>query len=179
VRFVISERGQVRVKDIVVHGARRTNESLILSRVAFDEGDVYRRSNVRSTEERLATLGVFSSVTVGLEDPEVFATEKVVVITVRERPPQYLDVRPGFSTGDGFRVTLEYGHRNLAEQSTKRFKPDSTHSRSPSGSSGVTASPWSSRRWASGLSSRSGWTSSTCATIRATTASRRMPRSPP
>jgi outer membrane protein assembly factor BamA len=107
------------VKDIVVHGARRTNESLILSRVAFDEGDVYRRSNVRSTEERLATLGVFSSVTVGLEDPEVFATEKVVVITVRERPPQYLDVRPGFSTGDGFRVTLEYGHRNLAEQAIR------------------------------------------------------------
>jgi outer membrane protein assembly factor BamA len=119
VRFVINERGQVKVKDIVVRGARRTNESLILSRVAFDEGDVYRRSDVRSTEERLATLGVFSSVTVGLEDPEMFATEKVVVITVRERAPQYLDVRPGFSTGDGFRVSLEYGHRNIAEQAIR------------------------------------------------------------
>jgi outer membrane protein insertion porin family len=119
VRFVVNERGQVKVKDIVVRGARRTNESLILSRVAFDEGDVYRRSDVRSTEERLATLGVFSSVTVGLEDPEVFATEKVVIITVRERAPQYLDVRPGFSTGDGFRVTLEYGHRNIAEQAIR------------------------------------------------------------
>ncbi|HEX4336312.1 MAG TPA: POTRA domain-containing protein [Polyangiaceae bacterium] len=119
VRFIISERGQVRVKDIVVRGARRTNESLILSRVAFDEGDVYKRSDVRSTEERLATLGVFSSVTVGLEDPEVFATEKVVVITVRERAPQYLDLRPGFSTGDGFRVMLEYGHRNLGDQAIK------------------------------------------------------------
>ncbi len=119
VRFVISERGQVRVKDIVVRGARRTNESLILSRVAFDEGDVYKRSDVRATEERLATLGVFSSVTVGLEDPEVFATEKVVVVTVHERAPQYLDVRPGFSTGDGFRVMLEYGHRNLGDQAIK------------------------------------------------------------
>jgi outer membrane protein assembly factor BamA len=119
VRFVINERGQVRVKDIVVRGAQRTNESLILSRVAFDAGDVYRRSDVRSTEERLATLGVFSSVTVGLEDPEVFATEKVVVVTVRERAPQYLDVRPGFSTGDGVRVMLEYGHRNLADQAIK------------------------------------------------------------
>ncbi|HEX3596041.1 MAG TPA: BamA/TamA family outer membrane protein, partial [Polyangiaceae bacterium] len=119
IRFVISERGQVRVKDIVVRGARRTNESLILSRVAFDAGDVYKRSDVRATEERLATLGVFSSVTVGLEDPDVFATEKVVVVTVRERAPQYLDLRPGFSTGDGFRVMLEYGHRNLGDQAIK------------------------------------------------------------
>lgn len=119
VRFVISERGQVRVKDIVVHGARRTNESLIVTRVAFKPGDIYKRSDVRATEERLATLGVFSSVTVGLEDPEVFASEKVVVITVRERPTQYLDVRPGFSTGDGFRVLLEYGHRNLGDQAIR------------------------------------------------------------
>jgi outer membrane protein assembly factor BamA len=118
-RFIISERELVRVKDVVVRGARRTNESLVLSRVVLKRGDVYRRSDVRSTEERLATLGVFASVSVALEDPEVFAREKVVVVTVRERAPQYLDVRPGFSTGDGFRVTFEYGHRNLGGQAIK------------------------------------------------------------
>lgn len=111
--FIIGERERVRVKDIVVQGARHTNESLILGRVALEEGELYRRSAVRDTEERLATLGVFSSVTVGLEDPEVPAKQKVVVITVVERPPQYLDVKPGFSTGDGVRVTFEYGHRNV------------------------------------------------------------------
>jgi outer membrane protein assembly factor BamA len=113
VRFIINERGEVKVKDIVVRGAELTNESLILGRVALRRGDLYRRSQVRASEERISTLGVFSSVTVGLEDPEVFAKQKVVVITVRERPSQYLDVRPGFSTGDGFRITFEYGHRNL------------------------------------------------------------------
>jgi outer membrane protein insertion porin family len=118
-RFVINEREQVRVRDIVVRGAHHTNESLILGRVAFGPGDVYRRSDVRSTEERLATLGVFSRVSVGLEDPEVFAKEKVVVITVRERASQYLDVRPGFSTGDGFRAMFEYGHRNIAERAIR------------------------------------------------------------
>src|SRR5947208_10059496 len=29
---------------------------------------------------------------------------------------QYLDLRPGFSTGEGFRATFEYGHRNLGGQ---------------------------------------------------------------
>lgn len=118
-RFVISEREPVRVRDIVVRGAKRTNEARILSRVAFKPGELYRRSAVRATEERLATLGVFSSATVALEDPDVFAKDKVVIITVRERPPQYLDVRPGFSTGDGFRITFEYGHRNIGGEAIK------------------------------------------------------------
>ncbi len=111
--FTISEREQVKVSRIVVVGARITNESLIRSRVALTVGQPYRRSDIRKTEERLASLGVFSTVTVGLEDPYVPAKEKAVVITVQERLPQYLDIRPGFSTGEGFRITFEYGHRNL------------------------------------------------------------------
>ncbi|HEY5376531.1 MAG TPA: POTRA domain-containing protein [Polyangiaceae bacterium] len=116
VRFIVSEREQVRVSKIVVHGAERTSESLIRSRVALDDGGLYQRSLVRKTEERLATLGVFSSISVGFEDPYVPAREKVVVIQLAERVPQYLDVRPGFSTGEGFRVSFEYGHRNLGGQ---------------------------------------------------------------
>jgi outer membrane protein insertion porin family len=113
-RFVISEREQVRVSRIVIKGADTTSERLIRSRIALQPGGVYRRSLVRRTEERLATLGVFGSVSVGFEDPYVPAREKVVVITVEERLAQYVDVRPGLSSGEGFRISFEYGHRNLA-----------------------------------------------------------------
>ena len=115
-RFIVSEREQVRISRIVIHGAQRTSESLIRSRIALEVGGLYQRSLVRKTEERLATLGVFSSVSVGFEDPYVPARQKVVVIEIEERVPQYLDVRPGFSTGEGFRVSFEYGHRNLNGQ---------------------------------------------------------------
>jgi outer membrane protein insertion porin family len=115
-KFVISEREPVRVRDVVVRGAHFTDTELIVSRAAIRPGELYRRSLVRATEERLATLGVFTSVTVDLEDPEVPAREKVAVIRVQERLPQYLDVRPGFSTGEGLRIAFEYGHRNLARQ---------------------------------------------------------------
>lgn len=111
--FTISERERVKVSRIVIVGARSTNERLIRSRIALSVGQPYRRSDIRKTEERLASLGVFSTITVGLEDPYVPAKEKAVVITVQERKPQYLDIRPGFSTGEGFRITFEYGHRNL------------------------------------------------------------------
>lgn len=116
VRFIVSEREPVRVSRIVVRGASRTKESLIRTRIALEVGGLYQRSLVRKTEERLATLGVFASVSVGFEDPYVPAREKVVVVDIEERVPQYLDVRPGFSTGEGARVSFEYGHRNLGGQ---------------------------------------------------------------
>ncbi len=113
-RFVISEREQVRVSRIVIKGAAVTSERLIRSRLALERGGVYRRSLVRRTEERLATLGVFGSISVGFEGPYVPARQKVVIVTVEERLSQYVDVRPGLSSGEGFRISFEYGHRNLA-----------------------------------------------------------------
>ena len=38
---------------------------------------------------------------------------KTVVVSVAERPRQYTEVSPGFSTGEGFRILAEYGHTNL------------------------------------------------------------------
>jgi outer membrane protein assembly factor BamA len=116
VRFVISERERVRVSAIVIRGARVTSERLVRSRVALAVNEPYRRSLVRKTEERIATLGVFSSVTIGFEDPYVPSRDKVVVIELVERNSQYTDVRAGFSTGEGFRTTFEYGHRNLLSE---------------------------------------------------------------
>jgi outer membrane protein assembly factor BamA len=112
-RFVISEREQVRVSRFVIKGAAITSERLIRSRLALETGGIYRRSLVRRTEERLATLGVFGSVSVGFEDPYVPARQKVVIVSVEERLAQYVDVRPGLSSGEGFRISFEYGHRNL------------------------------------------------------------------
>jgi outer membrane protein assembly factor BamA len=117
--FVVSERKQVKVSRIVVRGARITSESLIRRRIALDVGAIYRRSLVRKTEERLATLGVFSTVSVGFEDPYVPASAKVVVVTVQEKIPQSFDGLFGFSTGEGFRGGFEYRHANLGGQAVR------------------------------------------------------------
>jgi len=113
VRFIVSEGEQVFVRQIVIRGNVYTKESTILRRVALEVGKEYRASLVRKTEERIATLGAFASISVALENPYVPQRNKVVVITVVERPRQYTEVAPGFSTGEGFRIATEYGHRNL------------------------------------------------------------------
>jgi outer membrane protein assembly factor BamA len=84
-----------------------------MRRVALTVGQPYRASDIRKTEERIATLGAFASIDVGLENPYVPQRNKVVIITVVERPRQYTEIAPGFSTGEGFRLATEYGHRNL------------------------------------------------------------------
>lgn len=113
VRFDVSEGERVIVRKIVIRGNRVTNEGVIRRRIAFYEGQPYRTSDIEKTQERIATLGVFSSVTVTLQDPYVPTKNKTVVITVIERTPQYIEIRPGVSSGEGVRGTIEYGHKNL------------------------------------------------------------------
>lgn len=122
-RFIVGEREQVEISQIVVHGAERTQTSVILARLDLVRGGIYKRPLVRQSEEQLATLGVFSSVAISLQDPDVPAKRKVVQVTVAERLPQYVDVKPGFSTGEGPRVSFEYGHRNLGGRAIQlRFR---------------------------------------------------------
>jgi len=114
VRFYVTERDLVTVSGFEIKGATRTERSLILGRLSLREGQPYRQNLVRESEERIATLGTFSSVSVGLEDPEVPQRQKRVIVTVVEQLPQYLEPRLGFSTGEGIRFAFEYGNRNVA-----------------------------------------------------------------
>jgi outer membrane protein assembly factor BamA len=109
----VTEGDQVIVRGIVIRGLDATRESVVRRRVALEVGQPYRTSDVRKTQERIATLGVFSSVNVTLSDPYVPAPSKTVIVDVVERLPQYVELRPGFSTGEGVRGAIEYGHRNL------------------------------------------------------------------
>jgi outer membrane protein assembly factor BamA len=113
VRFDVVEGDQVIVSDILVHGLVDTNEDVVRRRIALSVGQPYRTSDIRKTQERLATLGVFASIQVALAEPFVPAPRKTVVVDVVEQVAQYVELRPGFSTGEGIRGTAEYGHRNL------------------------------------------------------------------
>jgi len=123
-RFTITERQPVIIREYEVRGAIRTDPDLIISRLALcqeltectPDEKRYRQNLVRESEEQIATLGVFSSVSIGMEDPEIPQHHKRVIITVVEQRPQYLEPRIGFATGEGFRFAMEYGHRNVAGQ---------------------------------------------------------------
>ena len=112
-RFDVTEGEQVVVRDIVIRGLKDTRESVVRRRIKLEVGGPYRTSDADATRERIDTLGVFSSVTMSLSDPYVPQAHKTVYIDVVERLPRYIEVRPGFSTGEGVRGTVEYDERNV------------------------------------------------------------------
>jgi outer membrane protein insertion porin family len=113
-RFDVVEGEQVLVRDILIRGNTRTSDAAIRRRIALEVGKPYRTSRFRSTEERIATLNVFSNVGVALEDPYVPQKSKTVIVTLTERRAQSIDVSPGVSTGEGFRGEIDYTHANIA-----------------------------------------------------------------
>lgn len=109
----IVERFPVEVADIVIEGADRTSHPFIRGLVKFERGDIYRPSLARESQEQLADLGIFTGVSVALQDPELPARKKSVLVTINERRNQYLDLSAGVSSGQGVRGGFEYGYRNL------------------------------------------------------------------
>jgi outer membrane protein assembly factor BamA len=113
VRFTVTERERVFVEGFVIKGNKRTETSVILRRLLLRRGGPYQQDLVRQSEERLATLGVFSSVSVALEDPDVPQRRKRVVITVVESGSFSFGTHLGFSTGEGVRFGADFEGRNI------------------------------------------------------------------
>lgn len=113
VELQIVETFPVHIDQIVIEGADRTSEALIERAIKFEPGDVFRPRLARDSERELATLGIFTGASVALQDPELPARVKSVVVTVSERRNQVLDFSAGLSTGQGARGGFEYGYRNL------------------------------------------------------------------
>ncbi|MEI7893856.1 MAG: POTRA domain-containing protein, partial [Myxococcales bacterium] len=93
-RVDVQEGERVYVRGIEVRGNTNVRAGIVQSRITLRVGEPYRLGEVRKTQEYLATLGVFSSIDVSLEDPYIPQRDKVVIITVSERMPQYFEVRP-------------------------------------------------------------------------------------
>lgn len=111
--FTIAAGKTVRVRRILVQGAARTNPAMIRDRMGVDPGDLLRPSTLREAQVELATLGIFTSVSVSPSDPDVESEKKDLVVAVVERLAQWTDWSAGFSSGEGARGRFEYGVRNL------------------------------------------------------------------
>jgi outer membrane protein assembly complex protein YaeT len=113
VSFQVVESFPVRVGDVVVQGAERTSPLFIRRLLSLRRGSLFKPSKAHESEAALQSLGVFTGVSVALEEPDLPARVKRVLVTVSERPNQFLDFSAGLSTGQGIRAGFEYGYRNL------------------------------------------------------------------
>jgi outer membrane protein insertion porin family len=111
--FEVVERFPVTIGEIRIVGAQVTSTAMILERLAFRTGDLYTPDRIRQSEESLLALGIFASVHIAPEDPDLAERTKPVIVTVSERTAQELGLSAGIGTGEGARGSLEYTYRNL------------------------------------------------------------------
>jgi outer membrane protein assembly factor BamA len=111
--FRVDEGYVVRISQIEVRGNLHTSRAMILDRVRFKVGDLFRPSLARQSQDSLLFLDVFTSATVAPDEADLPARMKSLVVSVTERKTQWLGWSAGFSTGEGARGGIEYGYRNL------------------------------------------------------------------
>ena len=112
-RFVVSEGPRVRIGRILVTGNRRTREDVVRRALAVSEGEVYDPEAVARSQAALLRLGVFRTVALRVQDPEVPQETKDMAVEVAERPWAALTQGVGFSIANGPRAFVEWGQPNL------------------------------------------------------------------
>ena len=112
-RFVVSEGPRVRIGRIVVTGNRRTREDVVRRALAVSEGEVYDPDAIARSQASLLRLGVFRSVALRVQEPEVPQETKDVAVEVAERPWAALTQGIGFSIANGPRAFLEWAQPNV------------------------------------------------------------------
>ena len=116
VRFVVEEGSQYRVGEVIYSsGKQRVNERLVRRELLLKRDDIYRRSRMIRSGERLYDTGLFSQVQIS---PLVDSTHSRMdfELRVRERKPHWIDAGIGSGTAERFRATGEWGHRNVFGQ---------------------------------------------------------------
>jgi outer membrane protein assembly factor BamA len=111
--FRIHEGPEVHARDVVVRGISMTREDVVGSEVRVSRGKLLRDSDMRQTEQNLLRLGVFQRVSVRPLDEDQEASDKDVVVEVRERKYSALEAGFGVALVEGVRGTLTYSHANV------------------------------------------------------------------
>jgi outer membrane protein assembly factor BamA len=101
------------VGGIIVAGLDTTRDSVILSRLPFEEGDALGSGDLLEVRRRLVSMGIFRSVDVNLLEPEEPISERNVLIRVAEGPRTSIGYGAGYSEREQVRGEGEWTRNNL------------------------------------------------------------------
>lgn len=99
--FSINEGPLIRVSQIVVEGNIKTKDFVIRRELEFQEGQILTPQKISDSQDRLQTLGLFSSVQIRHVSDDVSKGEWTVIVQVTEGNPGF------FVTGIGVNNELE------------------------------------------------------------------------
>ena len=98
---------------INIAGNRRVDDRVIRRRLAYAPGDLFRRSAIEQTQQRIGALGLFKSVEIRADDIDARPAAVPTLITVEERTPWHWNVGAGYAAGERLAVDARISHLNV------------------------------------------------------------------
>jgi len=112
VRYAVDEGPRYTIGRIDYESGGRLRESLARRELLVRPGDVYRRSRLERSVQRLYDTGLYSQVQVS-SFVDTAASQLDLLLRVAERRSRWVDLGVGSSSADVFRFSGAWGHRNL------------------------------------------------------------------
>jgi outer membrane protein assembly factor BamA len=98
---------------IDIAGNRRVNDRIIRRRLAYAPGDLFRRSAIEQTQQRIGALGLFDTVEIRAHDIDMQPSAVPTLITVDERTPWQWNLGLGYAAGERLGVDARISHLNV------------------------------------------------------------------
>ena len=98
---------------IEISGNQSVGDRVILRKLNFKPGDLYRRSVVQDTQRQLYQMELFQFVNIETVNPEKESSEVPIRVTVAEGKHQRVNFGVGYGTEEHGRVDGEYHHVNF------------------------------------------------------------------
>jgi outer membrane protein assembly complex protein YaeT len=113
-RFLVDEGPEVRALSVEVSGNQAVRRAALERIVQIHPGDLITFASLQEAERRLLSLGIFEYASVEVEQAAQAASQKRVLVTVRERKSAAIEASGGFSSDDGPRGRLALTENNLS-----------------------------------------------------------------
>ena len=98
---------------IEISGNASVGDRVILRKLDFKPGDLYRRSVVQNTQRQLYQMELFQFVNIETVNPEQETSQVPIRVTVAEGKHQRVNFGVGYGTEEHGRVDAEYHHVNF------------------------------------------------------------------
>ncbi|HEX5319418.1 MAG TPA: autotransporter assembly complex family protein [Stellaceae bacterium] len=113
VTFKAAKGRRAVIGPIAVTGLSDVNETFVRRRLLVHSGQLYQPSKIDAARQDLASLGVFSGVSVSAGTQIASDGSIPITYALEERPPRTVGVTGAFSTDLGGSLTTTWSHRNL------------------------------------------------------------------
>ena len=98
---------------VEIVGNTRVDDRVIRRRLAYAQGNLFRRSAIEQTQQRIGALGLFKSVEIRAQNIDQQPAVVPTLVTLEERTPWQWNLGLGYAAGERLGVDARISHLNV------------------------------------------------------------------